>query len=122
MHGNILLLLSLSFLLFVKRVPLHIALDTLLTLEEELDALKERGGDGGRGLPKENLRWIRQVDAHDTVPAGGVRATLAIRTIHKAIWKGKGNNGLNWFNNYKMTSLLAFGFHRRDEFEHIANC
>lgn len=62
------------------RVRLHRVL-----LDQELDALVERGRDRGRLLAQQHLHRIVAGQAHDVLGADRIRAALGVRAIGHAI-------------------------------------
>ena len=74
-----------ALLLLGKRVPLDVALDVLLAFEEEPDLLEEGGRGRGRRLPEQDLHGIREIDAHNALPASRVGATSAVGAIGQTV-------------------------------------
>ncbi len=64
----------------------HVALHALV-LYDELHALEEGGGDGGRVLPQQNVDWLRHSVAELAPLADWALAALGIFTVSQSIWK-----------------------------------
>lgn len=75
-----------SILPFGVLVHMSVALYAIL-LNEEFHALVKGRGHAGRLFTQKDVHGIITSKAHDMLCASCVRATLAVRTVHHAIWE-----------------------------------
>lgn len=75
-----------SILPFGVLVHMSVALYAVL-LNEEFHALVKGRSHAGRLFTQKDVHRIITSKAHDMLCASCVRATLAVRTVHHAIWE-----------------------------------
>ena len=64
---------------------LGVALDALVSLNEEADLGEEACTWRRRRLPEKDIDRISEVDAHDVLFASRVRAAVTVSTVHETI-------------------------------------